>query len=70
MIAFTLLSSQGILHPVVVTALVGNAGAALYGALVGANYEYALKLYYSKVRLPGKGVGGPLLWNVETKGRS
>ena len=41
--------SQGVLHPVVTTALAGNAGAALYGSLVGVDYAHALKIYYSKV---------------------
>ena len=34
----------------VTTALAGNAGAALYGSLVGVDYAHALKIYYSKVR--------------------
>ena len=33
----------------VTTALAGNAGAALYGSLVGVDYAHALKIYYSKV---------------------
>lgn len=45
--------AQGLLHPVVVTALVANAGAALHGVVYGVNYDAALKLYYSKVRQYG-----------------
>jgi len=39
---------HGYLHPVVVTALVANAGAALYGNVIGVDYDTALKIYYSK----------------------
>jgi hypothetical protein len=41
--------TQALLHPVVVTALVANAGAALHGAVYGVSYDTALKMYYSKV---------------------
>jgi hypothetical protein len=44
---------QGILHPVVVTALMANAGAALHGQVIGVSYDMAQKLYYSKVGLLG-----------------
>ncbi|GFR50813.1 hypothetical protein Agub_g13088 [Astrephomene gubernaculifera] len=39
---------QGLLHPVVVTALVANAGAALHGSVFGVSYDTALKLYHTK----------------------
>lgn len=41
-------SLQGLLHPVVVTALVANAGAAVHGMVYGVEYDAALKMYYSK----------------------
>ncbi len=37
------------MHPVVTTALAGNAGAWLYGLMVGASYDASLTIYYSKV---------------------
>ncbi|GLI65279.1 hypothetical protein VaNZ11_008771, partial [Volvox africanus] len=45
---------QGLLHPVVVTAIVANAGAALHGIVYGVGYDTALKMYYSK----GQGLMG------------
>ncbi|KAG2487871.1 hypothetical protein HYH03_013584 [Edaphochlamys debaryana] len=39
---------QGLLHPVVVTALAANGGAALHGAVYGVAYDTSLKMYYSK----------------------
>lgn len=40
---------HGILHPVVVTALVANAGAALHGAIMGWSYDMSQKVYLAKV---------------------
>lgn len=49
-------SMQGLLHPVVVTAVAANAAAALHGALYGVGYDAALKMFYSKgVGLMGAG---------------
>ncbi len=50
---------QGVLHPVVVTALVANAGAALHGELMGWSYTKAQQVYLAKVRaaLSPAGVG-------------
>ncbi|GBF88340.1 plastidal glycolate glycerate translocator, chloroplastic [Raphidocelis subcapitata] len=39
---------QGVLHPVVVTALIANAGAALYGAVRGLSYDVSQKVYLAK----------------------
>lgn len=40
---------QSVFHPILVTALVGNASAVIYGAAMNsASYEASLKLYYSK----------------------
>lgn len=41
---------HGVLHPVVVTALVANAGAALHGKLMGWSYIKAQQVYLAKVR--------------------
>uniref|UniRef100_A0A7R9VAA3 LrgB-like protein n=1 Tax=Chlamydomonas euryale TaxID=1486919 RepID=A0A7R9VAA3_9CHLO len=41
-------SFQGILHPVLSTALAGNMGCAMYGALSGVGYEMAQKMYLAK----------------------
>lgn len=38
------------LHPVVMCALVANAGAALHGAIMHLSYEAAQRAYYTKVR--------------------
>ncbi|KAG2454150.1 hypothetical protein HYH02_001186 [Chlamydomonas schloesseri] len=51
---------QGLLHPVVVTALVANAGAALHGAVYGVSYDASLKMYYSK-NLAAMGAGDFLM---------
>lgn len=40
---------HGILHPVVVTAVVANAGAALHGKLMGWSYIKAQQVYLAKV---------------------
>jgi hypothetical protein len=40
---------HGVLHPVVVTALVANAGAALHGKLMGWSYIKAQQVYLAKV---------------------
>lgn len=40
---------QVLAHPVIVTAAVANAGAALHGAVRGISYDNALKVYFSKV---------------------
>ncbi|GLC36190.1 hypothetical protein PLESTM_000414600 [Pleodorina starrii] len=45
---------QGLLHPVVVTAIVANLGAALHGMVYGVGYDTSLKMYYSK----GQGLMG------------
>ncbi len=42
---------QAVLHPVVMTALVANAGAALHGIIMKVDYTQAQKVYYSKVRM-------------------
>jgi hypothetical protein len=49
---------HGVLHPVVVTAVIANAGAALHGALRGLGYDVAQKVYLAKVRRPGGGALG------------
>lgn len=41
---------HGILHPVVVTAVIANAGAALHGQLLGWSYIKAQQVYLTKVR--------------------
>ncbi len=46
---------QGVLHPVVVTAVIGNAGVALLGSLQGLTYQAAQKAYLAKVRRPRRG---------------
>lgn len=46
------------LHPVVVTAVIANAGAALWGSLQGLSYAAAQKVYLAKARGGVKG-GGP-----------
>jgi len=38
-----------VLHPVVTTSIAGNVGAAIFGAIVGLDYDAALKMYYTKV---------------------
>jgi len=38
-----------VLHPVVMCALVANAGAAVHGNILSISYEAAQKVYYSKV---------------------
>lgn len=43
---------QNLLHPVVVTAVLANAGAAAIGSLQGYDYVYSLKAYYAKGALP------------------
>ncbi len=43
-------ATQGVLHPVVMTALVANGGAALHASLRGLDYTMAQKVYYSKVQ--------------------
>ena len=45
---------HGVLHPVLVTAVVANAGLALQGKLLGISYNAAQKAYLAKVRLPGQ----------------
>lgn len=40
---------QGVFHPVLVTAVVANAGVALHGALMGLDYNTAQKVYLAKV---------------------
>eukprot|EP00879_Flechtneria_rotunda_P015351 GHRR01016047.1.p1 GENE.GHRR01016047.1~~GHRR01016047.1.p1 ORF type:complete len:495 (+),score=199.38 GHRR01016047.1:155-1639(+) len=44
---------HGVLHPVVVTAVVANAGAALHGKLMGWSYLTAQKVYLAKVSSDG-----------------
>lgn len=39
---------QGVLHPVVVTSVIGNAGAALWGNMTGLAYDTSLKAYFAK----------------------
>jgi hypothetical protein len=39
-----------VLHPVLVTAVVANAGLALQGKLLGISYAAAQKAYLAKVR--------------------
>ncbi|KAF5828144.1 LrgB-like family-domain-containing protein [Dunaliella salina] len=39
---------QAVLHPVVMCALVANAGAAVHGSIMNVSYETAQKVYYSK----------------------
>lgn len=39
---------QGILHPVITTALAGNGAAAVYGKIVGISYDAAQTVYYTK----------------------
>ena len=41
---------HGVLHPVLVTAVVANAGLALQGKLLGISYAAAQKAYLAKVR--------------------
>jgi len=41
---------HGVLHPVLVTAVVANAGLALQGNLLGISYAAAQKAYLAKVR--------------------
>jgi hypothetical protein len=43
---------HGVLHPVVVTALAANAGAALHGKLMGWSYIMAQQVYLAKVSSP------------------
>jgi hypothetical protein len=45
---------HGVLHPVVVTALAANAGAALHGKLMGWSYIKAQQVYLAKVRRSSK----------------
>jgi hypothetical protein len=40
---------HGVLHPVVVTAIIANAGAALYGTVRGLSYDVSQKVYLAKV---------------------
>lgn len=40
---------HGVLHPVLVTAVVANAGLALQGKLLGISYAAAQKAYLAKV---------------------
>jgi hypothetical protein len=40
---------HGVLHPVLVTAVVANAGAALHGAIMGWSYTKAQQVYLAKV---------------------
>lgn len=40
---------HGVLHPVLVTAVVANAGLALQGKLLGISYNAAQKAYLAKV---------------------
>lgn len=51
---------QGLLHPVVVTAVLANLGAAAIGALNGYDYLYSLKAFYAKGALPN-GAGDLLM---------
>lgn len=51
---------QGVLHPVVVTAVLGNLGAALHGAMRGLDYATAQTVYLAKVRRAALG----LLWTA------
>eukprot|EP00197_Chlamydomonas_leiostraca_P003092 CAMPEP_0202869602 /NCGR_PEP_ID=MMETSP1391-20130828/12544_1 /ASSEMBLY_ACC=CAM_ASM_000867 /TAXON_ID=1034604 /ORGANISM="Chlamydomonas leiostraca, Strain SAG 11-49" /LENGTH=506 /DNA_ID=CAMNT_0049549939 /DNA_START=116 /DNA_END=1636 /DNA_ORIENTATION=- len=51
---------QSVLHPVVMTALVANAGAALHGKLMGISYAGAQKVYYSK-NMAAMGAGDLLM---------
>lgn len=44
---------HGVLHPVLVTAVVANAGLALQGKLLGIGYAAAQKAYLAKVRRQG-----------------
>lgn len=52
---------QGVLHPVVVTALVANAGVALQGSLQGLSYAASQKAYLNKGALPVLGAGDALM---------
>jgi putative effector of murein hydrolase/putative effector of murein hydrolase LrgA (UPF0299 family) len=52
---------QGVLHPVVVTALVANGGVALQGALQGWTYAAAQKAYLNKGALSIMGAGDALM---------
>jgi hypothetical protein len=45
---------HGVLHPVLVTAVVANAGLALQGKLLGISYAAAQKAYLAKVRHQGQ----------------
>jgi len=56
---------HGVLHPVVVTAVISNAGAALYGAVRGLDYSLSQKIYLAKVGAwvwVGLGGWGVALW--------
>ena len=41
-----------ILHPIIITCLVINAGAAIFGAATGVGYHQVLQGYLTKVMLP------------------
>jgi putative effector of murein hydrolase len=54
-------SAQGVLHPVVVTALVANGGVALQGALRGLSYAASQSAYLNKGAQPLMGAGDALM---------
>lgn len=61
---------HGVLHPVLVTAVIANAGAALQGKLMGASYTKAQQIYLAKVGLATRGCSAalcPLLMSLNNR---